>query len=44
MDVRFATGWQAPDAAVDGSNRLPVYVFEMRREGYDVVLVEEEHS
>src|SRR5713101_4086449 len=33
MDVRFATGWQVPEAAVDGSNRLRVYVVATTSEG-----------
>ena len=68
MDVRFATGWQAPDAAVDGSKRCGFtwwrdcstivlggrrgrlwpsaarMAYQLRREGYDVVFVEVEHS
>jgi hypothetical protein len=39
MDVRFATGRQTPDAAVDGSNRLRVYVVATTCQGTQCALL-----
>jgi len=39
MEVRFAPGRQTPDAAVDGSNRLRVYVVATTGEGTQCALL-----